>query len=102
NNLAGRWKQQGRHEEAGSAYAEALAIYEETLGSEHPNVAQTLGNLATVRSSQGRYDEARVLHARERAIKERALGPRSPSVAVSLLNMGFLEQRARDFARAEE
>ena len=44
---------QGRWAEADSLYREALAMRRRLLGDEHPDVAATMNNLATVRYRRG-------------------------------------------------
>jgi Tfp pilus assembly protein PilF len=58
----------------------ALANLEETLGSEHPDVATSLNNLATLYKSQGRYTEAEA-HYREALVIQEAAGLRQESAA---------------------
>jgi Tetratricopeptide repeat len=57
----------------------ALAIREKTLGSEHPDTAQSLNGLAFLFHAQGDLEAARPLH--ERAL---ALGSEHPDTAQSL------------------
>ena len=71
---------QGRYAEAEPLYKRSLAIWEEALGPEHPNVATSLNNLAGLYRAQGRYDEAEPLHKRAMTIDEMALGPGSLGV----------------------
>ena len=58
-----------------------LAIREKALGPDHPDVAQSLNNLAELYQAQGRYAEAEPLYKRALAIREKALGPDHPDVA---------------------
>ena len=46
---------QGKYSEAEGLYKRALAIREQALGASHPDVAQTLANLANVYRDQGKY-----------------------------------------------
>ena len=69
---------------------EALRIREEVLGSEHPDVATSLNNLASLLRSQARYAEAEPLYRRALAIQEQALGPDHPDTAGSLNNLSSL------------
>jgi tetratricopeptide (TPR) repeat protein len=69
--LAGSsWLDAGKYPEALTTLTQALAIREETLGPEHPDVAQTLNILAALYSAQGRYAEAEPLYRRARDIEE--------------------------------
>jgi nephrocystin-3 len=68
----------------------ALAIDERTLGSNHPQVANSLNSLAMLYDNQIKYDEALPLFQRALSIRERALGPNHPDVARSLNNLAAL------------
>jgi len=71
-------------------FKRALAIYEGSLGPNHPNVAGSLNNLALLYKDQGKYDEALPLYQRSLAIAERARGPDHPDVATNLNNLAGL------------
>ena len=43
---------QGKYDDAEPLYKRALTINEETLGPRHPDVAQSLNNIATLLDSQ--------------------------------------------------
>jgi class 3 adenylate cyclase/tetratricopeptide (TPR) repeat protein len=68
----------------------ALAIREKALGPEHPNVADSLSNLALGYREQARYEEAEPLYKRARAIREKALGLEHPDFAHSLNNLAHV------------
>ncbi len=72
---------------------------EEVLGPEHPDVAQSLNNLALLYQVQGNYAEAEPLYRRSLAIYEKVLGPEHPKVAQSLENYAAL---LRETGRADE
>ena len=63
NNLGELCRQKGRKAEARQYYHQALAIWEKTLGPEHPYKAATLQNLALVEN--GRNQQVRVSAFRE-------------------------------------
>jgi tetratricopeptide (TPR) repeat protein len=50
------------------------------LGSDHPDVAMTLNNLAMLLKKQEKYEEAAAIYERALAIFERALGAEHPKV----------------------
>ncbi len=77
------YRDQGKYAEAEPLYRRALAIDEKALGPEHPDVGQSLNNLAEGYHSQGRYAEAEPLYKRALAIFEKALGPEHPDVATA-------------------
>lgn len=63
-----------RKSEAESALRRVLALQEEALGPDHPDVARTLNDLAVVLRDQGRGGEAEPLLRRALAILEQSLG----------------------------
>ena len=48
---------------------------QQTLGPEHPDVATSYDNLATVLGDQGDLNKAKEYHERALAIKQQTLGP---------------------------
>ena len=53
--MAALYWNQGRYADAEPLYQRSLAIWDKALGRDHPNVAQSLNNLALLYDSQGRY-----------------------------------------------
>jgi tetratricopeptide (TPR) repeat protein len=91
----------GRYSDAEPLYKRALAVREQALGPDHPDVAVSLNNLAELYRAQGHYADAEPLHKRALAIREKALGPDHPGVAVSLNNLALLYQAQGRYADAE-
>ena len=60
---------------------------EENAGPNHPNVAATLNNLASLYDNQGHYAQAEPLYKRALTIDEKALSPDHSSVATILNNL---------------
>ncbi len=60
------------------------------LGPEHPDVAESLNNLAELYRAQGKYAGAEPLYKRALAIWEKALGPEHPNVVKGLENYAAL------------
>jgi tetratricopeptide (TPR) repeat protein/tRNA A-37 threonylcarbamoyl transferase component Bud32 len=79
---------QRRYEEALDQDRRALAIRQRTLGSEHPEIAQTLGAIGLALNDLGRTEEALATDRQSLAIFERMLGPEHPDVAKALNNLG--------------
>jgi tetratricopeptide (TPR) repeat protein len=79
--------ERGRYQEAEPLLQRALAIREQALGPQHPDVAHSLNDLAELYRAQGKYAEAEPLYQRALAIREQALGPQHPDVATSLNNL---------------
>ncbi|MDB9506114.1 tetratricopeptide repeat protein [Microcystis aeruginosa CS-338/01] len=69
---------------------QSLAIRKQQLGDNHPDVAQSLNNLAELYLSQGRYSEAEPLLQQSLAIRKQQLGDNHPDVAQSLNNLAEL------------
>ena len=90
-----------------AAYAEALplfeqelAIDEQALGPDHPDVATTLNNLAELYRAQGQSAEALLLSRRALKIREQALGPDHPDVAQSMNNLAELYRAQGQYEQA--
>ena len=79
-------------------YQSCLKMTEKRFGSDHPDTATSLNNLAGLYRSMGRYGEAEPLYARSLEISEAQLGPDHPDTAGSYNNMAMfyyvLEQYA--------
>jgi tetratricopeptide (TPR) repeat protein len=83
------WRE-GKYSEAEGLYKRALAIRETALGANHPDVAQTLNNLALVYADQSKHGEAEALYKRALAIRETALGANHLDVAWTLNNLALV------------
>ncbi len=73
----------GQYNQAGPLFEHALHIREETLDAEHPDVATSLNNLASLYQDQGRYEEAEPLFVRALAIGEKVFGGEHPDKVYS-------------------
>jgi hypothetical protein len=69
NNLAILYDTQKKYDAAEQLYKRALAIWEKSLGSDHPHVASGLESYATLLRSTKRQNEAIKLEARASAIR---------------------------------
>jgi tetratricopeptide (TPR) repeat protein len=85
---------------ARTAAERALATFEAVYGPEHPNVARTLGNLATVLTQLGDLAAARAALERCWTIFEVDYGPEHPDVARTLGNLGNVLSELGDLAAA--
>jgi eukaryotic-like serine/threonine-protein kinase len=101
-NLALVHRARGAYEEAKALQERALAIREETLGPEHPDLATNLNNLATVYDALGSYEEAKRLHEHALTIKQKSLGTNHPHVAHSLGNLAHVHQQLGSYEEAKE
>ena len=81
-------------------YEEILQVLETKLGSEHPDVATTLNNLAGLYRSMGSYEKALPLYQRDLEISEKVLGPEHPDVATTLNNLAGLYKHMGSYEKA--
>ena len=70
------------------------------LGEEHPSVASTLNNIASVYDDQGRYEEALEHYERALAVRRKALGEEHPDVGDTLYNMAIVYKKQGRYAEA--
>jgi CHAT domain-containing protein len=73
NNLAKLYDEMGEYVKAEPLYQEALRIYQKVLGSEHPDTATSLENLALLEFDLDRIDEATALARQSSAARLTAL-----------------------------
>ena len=69
---------QGHYAEAEQLYRKAYSRLEATLGADHPDLAWSLGDLATIAYDYGHYDEAQGLAQRASTILEKRFGTKYP------------------------
>ncbi|MBA4348538.1 MAG: kinesin [Thermodesulfovibrio sp.] len=101
NQKAEKLYSQGRYNEAINYIKMSLDIVEKALGIEHPDVAESLHNLAVLYRLTSRYSEAEPLHKRSLEIYEKTLGKDHPDVATSLNNLAELYRITGRYAEAE-
>ncbi|MBI2354999.1 MAG: tetratricopeptide repeat protein [Deltaproteobacteria bacterium] len=92
---------QGRYDDAAVVAQKALQVAEQSLGPNHPDVAECLNNLAGMYKTQGQYAQAEPLFRRSLAIREKALDPDHPDVAESFNNLAGLYYTQGQYAQAE-
>ncbi|MBD2578071.1 tetratricopeptide repeat protein [Oscillatoria sp. FACHB-1406] len=74
---------------------------ERQLGTEHPDTAKSLNNLALLYKSTGKYAEAEPLYQRALGIYERQLGAEHPYTATNIENLAGLYDSMGRYAEAE-
>ena len=90
----------GDHAKERDKLERALAIFERAYGRDHPEVAQTLGNLGCAYGQIRRLREG-ARHAGARARDQGAgVRPRPPKVAYTLGNLGTAYGSLGDHAKA--
>ena len=83
-------RERGGYSEAETLYQQALAIREESLGTDHLETAQSAYNLARLYTDQGKYTNAEQLYLQSLAIRERTLGSKHPAIAQCLNSLALL------------
>jgi eukaryotic-like serine/threonine-protein kinase len=101
NNLAIIHHVKGSYEEAKALFEQALALREEALDSDHPDVAATLSNLATIYISLGAYEDVKPLLERSLRIHERVLGPEHPDVGRNINNLAIVHYSTGSYEEAK-
>ena len=66
------------------------------LGSDHPDVAKSLNNLANLYSDQGRYEQAKPLYQQALQIATQKLGEKHPNTLNILSNFQDLLEKRRE------
>jgi len=90
NNLGLLLQAQGRLDEAGALYREALEARRETLGNRHPDTLSSINNLGSLLQAKGRLDEAEALFHEALKARRETLGDRHPDTLGSINNLGVL------------
>jgi len=92
-----------RYAEAESLYKQAIDVYENTVGPEHPDLTRALLYLGCLYRDEEQFDmtKAGPLLERALAIREKALGPDHPSTASALTNLSLLDFYEHKFGEAE-
>jgi tetratricopeptide (TPR) repeat protein len=109
NNLGAALYGMADYAAAERRYRQALALFEEQLGSRHPSIATALGNIALAARKQGKLTEAREDYLRALELKQEVLGEDHPSLAYTLgglastdLRLGEVDEAAKHSRRAVE
>lgn len=92
---------EGRYHQAVVLAEQSLAIRENALGPAHPDVAESLNNLAALYATQVAYARAEPLYRRALAIRQKALGPDHRDVAETLNNLATFYYDQGAYAKAE-
>ncbi len=101
NSVGNRWYSLAEWSLAEPLLMRALAINEKSYGSEHPDVARALNNLAQLLQDTNRLSEAEPLMKRVVTIFEKSYGPDHPNVASALSNLAALLQATNRLSEAE-
>jgi tetratricopeptide (TPR) repeat protein/predicted Ser/Thr protein kinase len=87
NHLASIELSSGSYESARQLQQRSLALREQALGANHPDIWSALGNLALIHEKLGEYEQARALHERALAVVKDELGAQHPDIGSILNNL---------------
>ncbi|NVB42335.1 tetratricopeptide repeat protein [Pseudenhygromyxa sp. WMMC2535] len=90
----------GDYEQARADLEQALALREQALGEDHPQIIQSLNNLGLSAMAIGDTAEAKRYLERSLAITERVLGPDHPGMAEVLSALGNVAGREDEYEQA--
>ena len=99
--VASKYLSGGDYAAAEPLLKRSLAIRKKILGPDHPDVAKTMNNLATLRIAQRKYDEAEPLLRGSLEINEKVLGRDHPDVATGVDNLAILYGAQGKYAQAD-
>ena len=102
SNIASVYFGTGDYETAARHYRDTIALLEESVAPDHPDVANLLNNLGGALVNLGRFDEAQRALDRALEVWTTQLGERHPLVAVALTSQIALYERRREYAKALE
>lgn len=101
NRAAFHLDSRARYKEAEPLFTQALELFKKLFGSEHPNIAQSMNNLALIYYAQGRYDEAEPLYKRALELRKKLLSLEHPDVALTMNNLSALYYAQGRYEEAE-
>ncbi|HET8845321.1 MAG TPA: FxSxx-COOH system tetratricopeptide repeat protein, partial [Ktedonobacteraceae bacterium] len=94
--------QRAQYEQSEPLYQRALSIYEQELGSSHPQVALPLYGLAGLYREQGDYQQGRVFYQRALDLWEQDTTCEHPEIADLLNDLAILHIEQGDYQQSEE
>ena len=100
DRLATLLQAQGKLDEAGVLFRDALEASRATLGGRHPDTLISMNNLGGLLLAQGKLDEAGVVLREALEAKRATLGERHPSTLASINNLASLLQDQGNFDEA--
>jgi tetratricopeptide (TPR) repeat protein len=91
---------QGEYQEAIAFYEKALAIGQQSLPRNNPNLTASYNNIGNVYNSMGDYLKALSYYEKSLAIQQQSLPPNHPDLASSYNNIGAVYSRMDDYLKA--
>jgi tetratricopeptide (TPR) repeat protein len=90
----------GEYEEAIEFYEKSIAIKQQSLHPNHPDVATSYNNIGNVYQNMGDYPKALSSHEKALAIRQQSLPPNHPDLAKSNGNTGLVYFNMGDYPKA--
>ncbi|CAF1444671.1 unnamed protein product, partial [Adineta steineri] len=91
---------QGEYQEALIYYKQSLAIQQNTLSSNHPDLAMSYNNIGLVYYNMSDYQKALSYHEKALAIRQQSFPSNHPDLASSYNNIGNVYSSMGDYANA--
>jgi tetratricopeptide (TPR) repeat protein len=91
---------QGEYKEALVLYEKSLAIREQLLPPNHPDLAKSYINIGLVYDSMGEYSKALSYYEKALAIQQQSLPPTHPDLASSYNNIGNVYDNMGEYSKA--
>lgn len=92
----------GLYDDAAPLFESAFEIRRKLWGEEHPEVAESLDDLAELAQYRGEFEKAETLGREALAMRRRLLGEEHPDVATSLNTLALVLSKRGDYPAAEE
>ncbi len=89
-----------RYGEALALTQQAMEVRQQVLGPTHPDVAESLNNVAFFYGEMGQYTEALPRYQQALAVWEQALGPNDPLIALCLNNVAEVYRNLGQYTEA--
>ncbi|MEM9265723.1 MAG: tetratricopeptide repeat protein [Cyanobacteria bacterium P01_F01_bin.13] len=94
--------QHAQYKDAEQLFRRAITLNRRLFGEEHPDVAQSLNDLAELYYHQGHYSEAEPLYQEALKMRKQLLSEEHPDVATSLNNLAALYKNQGHYSEAEK
>jgi tetratricopeptide (TPR) repeat protein len=94
-----KWNQ-GEYKEALALYEKSLAIKQQSLPPNHPDLATFYNNIGNVYKDMGDYSKALSYYEKSLAIDQQSLPPNHPNLASSYGNIGLVYSNMGDYSKA--
>lgn len=101
NGLAQVSRARGDLKQARLQGTQALSLLRAAVGTDHPEYAASLANLALIYTDLHNARKARELYLEALRIDKRTLGPEHPRIGTDLNNLGVASARLHDYVSAE-